>query len=50
MKTINIKAWTIKVWYEDDTSEEISDMPDDVANEVDSFLAFEQERKRGENE
>jgi hypothetical protein len=33
-----ISSWVIKVWYEDGTSEEIADMPDDVAQTVDDYI------------
>lgn len=38
MSKKKIVAWTINVEYEDGTTKNISDMPDDVAQIVDDFL------------
>jgi len=33
-----IEAWSILVQYEDGSTEEISDMPDDISQIVDDYL------------
>ena len=38
MKPIPIVAWKIKVYYSDDTSEDITGVPDDVASAIDTWL------------
>ena len=33
-----ISSWYIKVWFEDGSSKDIADLPDQLAQDIDKFL------------